>query len=74
MKPLLLVVTITILLFGYASCIRFSSPNQTTIKATSTVRLENKSSDWLFARGDLGTGVSSESGLPDQLNGTKMVI
>ena len=72
MKPLLLVVTITLLLFGYTSCIRFSSPNQTTIKATSTVRLENKSSDWLFARGDLGTGVSSESGLPDQLNGTKI--
>ncbi len=72
MKPFLLVVTITLLLFGYTSCIRFSSPNQKTIKATSTVRLENKSSDWLFARGSLGTGVSSESGLPDQLNGTKI--
>ncbi len=72
MKSFLLTVTITLLLFGYTSCIRFSSPNQTTIKATSTVRLENKSSDWLFARGGLGTGVSSESGLPDQLNGTKI--
>ena len=52
------------------SCIRFSSPTQTLIKASSTVHLEDKSSNWLFARGDLGMGVSTETGLPDELNGT----
>ncbi len=53
-----------------SSCIRFASPKQTTIKASSTVHLEKKSSNWLFARGDAGMGVSSESGLPDELNNT----
>jgi outer membrane protein assembly factor BamB len=72
MKSFLRVVAIISLVFGSISCIRFSSPNQTTIKATSTLRLESKSSDWLFARGDLGMGSSTESGLPDQLNGSKI--
>jgi len=72
MKSFFRIAAIIFLVFGSASCIRFSSPKQTTIRATSTVRLENKSSDWLFARGDLGTGVSTESRLPDQLNGTKI--
>ena len=72
MKYVLPSLIVTILAFGWTSCIRFSSPKQTTIKATSTVRLENKSSDWLFARGDLGMGVSTESGLPEKLNGTKI--
>jgi len=53
-----------------SSCIRFSSPKQTTIKASSTVRLENKTSDWLFSRGDRGVGVSTERGLPEELNNT----
>ena len=53
-----------------SSCIRFSSPQQATIKATSTVRLESKSSDWLFARGDRGMGVSTETGLPAELSDT----
>ena len=59
-----------VLLLSVSSCIRLGSPQQTTIKATSTVRLENKSSDWLFARGDKGMGVSTETGLPDELAGT----
>ena len=59
-----------VLLFSVSSCIRLGSPQQTTIKATSTVRLENKSSDWLFARGEKGMGVSTETGLPDELAGT----
>ena len=50
------------------SCIRFSSPQQTVIKASSTVELEDKSSNWLYSRGALGMGVSSESGLPEELN------
>ena len=58
-----------VLLFSVSSCIRLGSPQQTTIKATSTVRLENKSSDWLFARGEKGMGVSTETGLPDELGG-----
>jgi outer membrane protein assembly factor BamB len=59
-----------VLLLSVSSCIRLGSPQQTTIKATSTLRLENKSSDWLFARGDKGMGVSTEKGLPDELAGT----
>jgi len=34
------------------------------------VRLENKTSDWLFSRGDRGVGVSTERGLPEELNNT----
>ena len=55
-----------------SSCIRFSSPQKKTLKATSTVNLENKSSNWLHARGDQGIGVSTESGLPDELNGSEL--
>ena len=54
------------------SCIRLASPTQTVIKASSTVTLENKSSDWLFWRGELGMGVSTETGLPEELNGSKL--
>jgi len=62
-------LTISLSIFA-SSCIRLSSPQQTIIKATSTVHLENKSSDWLFARGDQGIGVSTETGLPEELTGT----
>jgi hypothetical protein len=31
--------------------------------------LEKKSANWLFVRGDQGMGVSTETGLPDELNG-----
>jgi outer membrane protein assembly factor BamB len=55
-----------------SSCIRFSSPQKKTLSATSTVHLENKSSNWLHARGDQGMGVSTESGLPDELNGSEL--
>ena len=64
--PLILLVTVLVLV---TSCIRFASPKQTTIKATSTVHLEKKSANWLFVRGDQGMGVSTETGLPDELNG-----
>ena len=72
MKPLtalaLLVCTCVLL----SSCIRFSSPRKKTLTATSVVHLENKSSNWLHARGDKGVGVSTESGLPDELNGSEL--
>jgi len=55
-----------------SSCIRFSSPSQKIVKATSVVHLENKSSNWLFSRGDRGMGVSTETGLPDELNGSEL--
>ena len=64
--PLISLVTFIVLV---TSCIRFASPKQTTIKATSTVHLEKKSANWLFVRGDQGMGVSTETGLPDELNG-----
>jgi outer membrane protein assembly factor BamB len=65
-------IPILILLFSasvfLASCIKLASPKQTVIKASSTVELEEKSSNWLHARGASSTGVSSESGLPNELN------
>ena len=65
-------IPVLILLFSVsaflASCIKLASPKQTVIKASSTLELEDKSSNWLHARGASGTGVSSESGLPNELN------
>ena len=66
---LIFVLTATLLA---TSCIRLASPKQTLIKASSTVTLEEKSSDWLFWRGDLGMGVSTETGLPQELNGSNL--
>jgi len=54
------------------SCIRLANPKQASIKATSVVHLVEKSSNWLFARGLGGMGVSSESNLPTELNGTEI--
>ncbi|MEK9772815.1 MAG: PQQ-binding-like beta-propeller repeat protein [Opitutae bacterium] len=72
MKYFFFLISLFAVFLLQTSCIRFASPKQTVIKASSTVHLEKKSSDWLFARGDLGMGVSTESGLPDELNGTTL--
>ena len=70
MKSTSLFFTILCAFALLCSCVRFSSPKQTVIKATSTVNLDIKSYNWLSARGPDGVGVSSETGLPDELNGT----
>jgi outer membrane protein assembly factor BamB len=72
MKPRPFLLSIFSSFFLFSSCIRLAPPKQTTIKATSTVHLESKSSNWLFARGDQGMGVSSESNLPDELNSSAL--
>ena len=72
MKPSPFLLSIFTSFFLFSSCIRLAPPKQTTIKATSTVHLESKSSNWLFARGDQGMGVSSESNLPDELNSSAL--
>ena len=52
-----------------ASCIKLASPKQTVIKASSTLELEDKSSNWLHAQSRLQVlASSSESGLPNELN------
>ena len=66
LNPMPYLVLILCLLLG--ACIRFSSPEQTTLRASSTTRLENRSSDWLQTRGSTGMGISTETGLPDELN------
>ena len=70
MKSIPYVLLTTLIFSVVTSCIRFSSPKQTTVKASTVLHLENKSSNWLFARGDQGMGASTEKGLPDELNGT----
>ena len=56
------------LLLILSGCVRFSAPEQTILRATSTTTLENRSSDWLQSRGPTGMGISTETGLPNDLN------
>ena len=54
------------------SCIRLSSPERKVLTASSTVRLETPSTDWTYWRGPSGCGQSTETGLPDELNGSEI--